>query len=60
MDRVRIGIVGVGTAGYLKNYTYDDRFKVILPPYLFDIANSGWHVVRETLCAPGDPNPTGC
>jgi hypothetical protein len=55
------GPVGTtGTTGYLKNYTYDDRFKVILPPYLFDIANSGWHVVRETLCVPGGTGTTGC
>ncbi len=56
------GAVGTtaGT-GYLKNYTYDSRLAVLLPPYLFDIASSGWHIVRETLCVPGggDPN-TAC
>lgn len=38
--------------GYAKNYNYDDRLANILPPYLFDISNSGWHVSRETLCTP--------
>jgi hypothetical protein len=55
------GAVGlVSSAGYLKDYHYDDRLKVILPPYLFDIANSGWHVVRETLCVPGGTGTSGC
>ena len=27
--------------GYAKNYNYDDRLANILPPYLFDISNSG-------------------
>ena len=57
------GAVGTGTAstGYLKNYSYDDRLANILPPYLFDISNSGWHVSRETLCTPGSTNTTyGC
>ncbi len=49
-----------GTTGYLKHYTYDNRLHVTLPPYLFDIANSGWHVVRETLCVPGGSGATGC
>ena len=38
--------------GYVKNYNYDDRLANILPPYLFDISNSGWHISRETLCTP--------
>ena len=45
------GIVGqVGNSGYLKNYNYDDRLSVILPPYLFDIQNTSWMVFRESLC----------
>ena len=45
------GIVGsVGASGYLKNYNYDDRLGLILPPYLFDLSNTQWSVFRETLC----------
>jgi hypothetical protein len=60
------GTVGTGGSngadtGYLKNYNYDDRFKVALPPYLFDIASSSWHISRETLCVPGGSAPsTAC
>jgi hypothetical protein len=47
------GIVGtVAGAGYIKNYFYDDRLKVLLPPYLFSISTAGWEVSRETLCTP--------
>jgi hypothetical protein len=47
------GIVGqVGSTGYLKNYSYDDRLKVLLPPYLFSLSTAGWQVSRETLCTP--------
>jgi Tfp pilus assembly protein PilX len=45
------GIVGsVGASGYLKNYNYDDRLGLILPPYVFDLSNTQWSVFRETLC----------
>jgi Tfp pilus assembly protein PilX len=59
------GIVGqVGSNGYLKNYNYDDRLSVILPPYLFDIQNTAWTVFRETLCNPSPTasasTPTSC
>jgi len=47
------GIVALsGTGGYLKNYNYDDRLAVLLPPYLFDLQNTQWGVFRETLCSP--------
>jgi hypothetical protein len=47
------GIVGtVAGAGYIKNYFYDDRLKVLLPPYLFSLSTAGWQVSRETLCTP--------
>jgi hypothetical protein len=47
------GIVGqVSNSGYLKNYNYDDRLGLILPPYLFDLQNTEWGVFRETLCSP--------
>jgi Tfp pilus assembly protein PilX len=46
------GIVGqVGSNGYLKNYNYDTRLALILPPYLFDLQNTEWEVFRETLCS---------
>jgi hypothetical protein len=41
-----------GSGGYLKNYNYDDRLAVLLPPYLFDLQNTQWAVFRETLCSP--------
>ena len=47
----------------LKNYNYDDRLANILPPYLFDISDSGWHISRETLCTPpgtGSNTTTTC
>lgn len=48
------GTVGrSGASGYIKKYSYDDRLKVTVPPFLFDIATSGWHVTRETLCVLG-------
>ena len=48
------GIVGqMGTSGYLKNYNYDDRLGLILPPYLFDLQNTQWGVYRETPAVPG-------
>lgn len=47
------GAVGTaGSTGYLKKYSYDDRFKVMLPPYLFDLQNATWGLFRETLCKP--------
>jgi Tfp pilus assembly protein PilX len=50
------GIVGqVSSSGYLKNYNYDDRLQVMLPPYLFDLENTEWSVFRETLCTQGAP-----
>lgn len=45
------GIVGtVDGSGYLKNYWYDNRLAVMLPPYLFDLQNTQWTVFRQTLC----------
>ncbi len=45
------------TSGYIKNYTYDDRLKYLLPPYLFDVSNAGWELSRETTCVPGGSDP---
>lgn len=52
------GAVGTGTGntGYIKDYSYDDRLAVLLPPYLFDISTSAWELSRETLCVPGGSN----
>jgi hypothetical protein len=45
------GIVGTTSgSGYIKDYHYDDRLHVLLPPYLFDLSTAGWQIVRETLC----------
>jgi hypothetical protein len=54
------GAVGTGTGntGYIKNYNYDNRLAVLLPPYLFDITTSGWELSRETLCVPGGSSAT--
>jgi hypothetical protein len=41
------GPVGTtGGTGYYKNYNYDDRFRVVNPPYFLDPVNSAWHLVR--------------
>lgn len=55
-----VGTVGNPGTGYLKSYSYDDRLKVLLPPYLFDIATSDWAITRETLCTPGGSSGAGC
>jgi hypothetical protein len=50
------GTVGtVGATGYLKDYNYDDRLHVLLPPYLFSLSTAGWDISRETLCMPNTP-----
>jgi hypothetical protein len=60
------GPVGTGsstpTTGYSKNYGYDDRLHVLLPPYLFDIVTSAWQLSRETLCtaSAAATDPTSC
>jgi hypothetical protein len=55
-QRYRGAVGQVGSTGYLKNYHYDDRLKVILPPYLFSLSTAGWQVSRETLCMPDTPS----
>ncbi len=55
------GIVGtVGSSGYLKNYNYDQRLALILPPYLFDLQNTEWEVFRETLCRSQGSSSLSC
>jgi Tfp pilus assembly protein PilX len=42
---------GPGTgSGYLKDYNYDNRLQVVLPPYLFDLQVTEWQVFRESIC----------
>jgi Tfp pilus assembly protein PilX len=44
------GPVGTGgstiSSGYVKNYNYDDRFRVANPPYFLDPVQSSWRKVR--------------
>jgi Tfp pilus assembly protein PilX len=44
------GPVGTGGAsiatGYVKNYNYDDRFRVANPPYFLDPVQSSWRKIR--------------
>jgi hypothetical protein len=55
------GAVGTtGGTGYLKAYTYDDRMKVLAPPYLFDISTADWELQRETVCMPGGSSANQC
>ena len=54
-QRYRGAVGQVGSTGYLKDYHYDDRLHVLLPPYLFSLSTAGWVVSRETLCMPNTP-----
>ena len=54
-QRYRGAVGQVGSTGYLKDYHYDDRLHVLLPPYLFSLSTAGWQVSRETLCMPNLP-----
>jgi Tfp pilus assembly protein PilX len=45
-----VGTVGSPGTGYLKNYNYDNRLQVVLPPYLFDLQATEWQVFRESVC----------
>lgn len=59
--RGAVGLAATPMVGYLKAYSYDDRLANILPPYLFDISNSGWHISRETQCVAGSlATGSGC
>jgi Tfp pilus assembly protein PilX len=41
------GPVGtVGGTGYIKDYNYDDRFRVANPPYFLDPVQSAWRKIR--------------
>ena len=45
------GSGGVTATAYTKNYNYDDRLRILLPPYLFDLQDTSWQIVRETSCS---------
>ena len=45
------GIVGtIGTSGYLKNYTYDQRMKYQSPPYFLNPVAAAWQIVTWIEC----------
>jgi Tfp pilus assembly protein PilX len=50
------GPVGTGGAsvatGYVKNYNYDDRFRVANPPFFLDPVQSSWRKIRFTEQTP--------
>ncbi len=46
------GPVGTGSgtnpsSGFLKDYTYDDRFRYRSPPYFMNPVDSSWDVIRS-------------
>jgi Tfp pilus assembly protein PilX len=55
------GPVGTGgssiSTGYVKNYNYDDRFRVANPPYFLDPAQSSWRRIRYTEQVPARQGP---
>jgi hypothetical protein len=47
------GVVGiVGTTGFNKMYTYDDRLRFRTPPKFLDPVNTAWHVARQVEQSP--------
>jgi Tfp pilus assembly protein PilX len=50
------GPVGTGgssiSTGYVKNYNYDDRFRVANPPFFLDPVQSSWRKIRFTEQTP--------
>jgi Tfp pilus assembly protein PilX len=50
------GVVGTGgssiNTGYIKDYNYDDRFRVVNPPYFLDPLQSSWRKIRYTEQVP--------
>jgi hypothetical protein len=57
-----VGNAGGTYGGYLKAYSYDTRLAYQLPPYMFDLQDASWQILRETLCAIGQPatSPQSC
>jgi hypothetical protein len=47
------GIVGfIGSTGYKKKYTYDDRLRYRQPPHFLDPVESAWRVLRQAERTP--------
>jgi hypothetical protein len=47
------GPVGTtGGTGYIKDYNYDDRFRVANPPYFLDPVQSSWRKIRYSEQVP--------
>jgi Tfp pilus assembly protein PilX len=55
------GPVGQGgssiSSGYVKNYNYDDRFRVANPPFFLDPVQSSWRKIRFTEQTPARQGP---
>jgi Tfp pilus assembly protein PilX len=55
------GPVGTGgstiSTGYVKNYNYDDRFRVANPPFFLDPVQSQWRKIRFTEQSPARQGP---
>jgi Tfp pilus assembly protein PilX len=53
------GPVGTGgssiSTGYIKDYNYDDRFRVVNPPYFLDPVQSSWRKIRYQEQVPARP-----
>jgi hypothetical protein len=47
------GIVGQGSAGYIKEYIYDERLATDEPPYFLAPLKAGWKIARLTAASPG-------
>lgn len=47
------GAVGQGSAGYLKDYKYDERLATDEPPYFLAPLKAGWKIIRQTASATG-------
>ena len=45
-------IVGWGSQGYQKHYSYDKRLKGLSPPYFLDISQGHWHRTLTTELTP--------
>jgi hypothetical protein len=42
-----VGLSGSPRKGYLKDYTYDDRFRYRSPPYFMSPVDASWDIVRS-------------
>jgi Tfp pilus assembly protein PilX len=51
------GPVGQGTAGFTKDYNYDDRLNYRSPPYFLPPLNAAWSVTRKNEQVPAAAGP---